>query len=172
MQPPVSHIKSSPVSSTEIASVLRKEFKYWGTVPKWHQSEPTWPHIDITDVQRPGKSSTPGAAGDTWSRWKNGEGRVKSRSAPSGRHEKRCILGPTKWCSSGYLSICCPSDPRAVAPACGAAVSARTAIDPRWGWCLQLLYTESKASGHRLRIWLTTRTPFYSYYCSVAWWKQ
>lgn len=135
MQPPVSHIKSSPVSSTEIASLLRKEFKYWGIVPKWHQSEPMWPDVNITDVQRPGESSTPRSSGDSWSRWECGEGEVKTHSAPSGRHEKRCALGPTKWCSSGYLNICCPSDPRGMAPASGitplgAAVSAHTATNP------------------------------------------
>lgn len=104
-------------------------------VPKWHQSEPVWPDISITDVQGPGESSTHRSAGDSWSRWQCGVGKVKTPSAPSGRHEKRCTLAPTKWCSSGYLNICCPSDPRGMAPASritplGAAVSAHTTIDP------------------------------------------
>lgn len=55
-----------------------------------------WPDINITDVQEPGESSTPRLAGDSWSRWENGVGKVKTHSALSGRQGKRCAQEPHK----------------------------------------------------------------------------
>lgn len=174
IQLPVPQMEPSPDSSTQIAGTLRKVFKYL-RCPKdtRAQCNLTFTLLMCRDQGNQVSPKLQLAAGaDETEQWGQSEG----LSAPSGRHAERCTLGPTEWCSSGYLSICSPWGTSSTAPASGempwgAAVSTNH-CQSQQGWCLKVLYIE-RGQWH----WEPGPPPWAPLLSllsllSIAWWKQ